>query len=616
MKKILVVTCLILWTFTSVAESQNCMPVIKVKFSKENSKDRVDVFLDKDISNLVYEDCSGKHVKLDDLTGQTFFHVAAEIKSVWVKSGCNFSNDGPGYGEKFSNSDACQPTPPPTPEPTPEPPQCPTENECEENCNEFFPNDPHRVPNCVQLCVNNCGNFCENDECANEKLKPKACSEANGFLGQINIASIINVSPFKLNFEYSYTDLTGEVKSKFLVPVEANTKFDVIVNDHGLEKDSYGTVCIESPIKSDGLWFGGVSQYKPVAGTSWSNFEFVLYYAFENKKTGLQVSPLNSYTLGGSKVANWIRITDAKIDGEPLYGTLFIYEGNVEGGDLKFAYNVNIPDGGRFDYDAHSHLPDNTIGSAVFVPHVIDDVNPEFYFTSARYAYNCDSSLHSPFACNDFLTAFTTTTKKPINGSVYNSVSTVDNRFSVVEINNPVEKETTVLLSLFDEFGTVLESQPKTINAYGSYHYVVNGVLGNNKLGFVRIDNSNQFTTSNAVSYLFSPTAVEYGTSNRFSRVIKEGVQISEFNSFLDQTNHLELINTSSEDRVVKVDLVDYTATLLGEVEFTLEANKHIRVKLELPGDTYGTITVHGDDVLVRNNVQKESEYLLIFSGK
>lgn len=80
------------------------------------SGDRKSVYAtaDKDLSNVVLEFCDGVHYKFDGLRGTSgwFWGIGANadkvIKRVWVKSGSNFSNDGPGYGERFVNPTAGQ----------------------------------------------------------------------------------------------------------------------------------------------------------------------------------------------------------------------------------------------------------------------------------------------------------------------------------------------------------------------------------------------------------------------------------------------------------------------------------------------------------------------------
>lgn len=64
---------------------------------------------DKDLSNVVLRFTGGTTQKFEPLTGKTGVfsgtgtNLGKTISGVWVKSGCNFSNDGPGYGEYVPN---------------------------------------------------------------------------------------------------------------------------------------------------------------------------------------------------------------------------------------------------------------------------------------------------------------------------------------------------------------------------------------------------------------------------------------------------------------------------------------------------------------------------------
>ena len=61
----------------------------------------------KDLSNVVLEFADGSRERFEGLTGHegvfsgTGEHEGDQIVGVWVKSGANHSNDGPGYGERF-----------------------------------------------------------------------------------------------------------------------------------------------------------------------------------------------------------------------------------------------------------------------------------------------------------------------------------------------------------------------------------------------------------------------------------------------------------------------------------------------------------------------------------
>ena len=77
-----------------------CLATVSATFNA----DCVDVASNKDLSNVVIATASGE-LKFDNLnqghTG-TFCSPNGEvITSVWIKSGCNKSNDGPGYGERI-----------------------------------------------------------------------------------------------------------------------------------------------------------------------------------------------------------------------------------------------------------------------------------------------------------------------------------------------------------------------------------------------------------------------------------------------------------------------------------------------------------------------------------
>lgn len=89
---------------------QGCRPHIDVTFHGNGTS--VYIEATKDLSNVVLEFADGTSYKFDGLnqgkTG-TFAGIGSnagkEIVGVWVKSGCNQSGDGPGYGERFDAPD-------------------------------------------------------------------------------------------------------------------------------------------------------------------------------------------------------------------------------------------------------------------------------------------------------------------------------------------------------------------------------------------------------------------------------------------------------------------------------------------------------------------------------
>jgi hypothetical protein len=98
--------------------SGDCLPQVSAIFSSNGLS--VTTNSTKDLSNVVLEFCDGTHQKFDGLSGysSTFSgtgdNAGKLIKGVWIKSGCNNSGDGPGYGEYIPNPNVnvCNPPPP------------------------------------------------------------------------------------------------------------------------------------------------------------------------------------------------------------------------------------------------------------------------------------------------------------------------------------------------------------------------------------------------------------------------------------------------------------------------------------------------------------------------
>jgi large repetitive protein len=88
--------------------SQNCMPIITTVYS--NGHKTVSVTSNFNLNNVVLKFHDNTTQQFNSLTGKsrTFSGTGANsdkcIVGVWVKSGCNSSNDGPNYGEYFANT--------------------------------------------------------------------------------------------------------------------------------------------------------------------------------------------------------------------------------------------------------------------------------------------------------------------------------------------------------------------------------------------------------------------------------------------------------------------------------------------------------------------------------
>ncbi|TNE56060.1 MAG: hypothetical protein EP338_00405 [Bacteroidetes bacterium] len=90
------------------SDGGNCMPKVTAVFSSDSKS--VTTRSTKDLSNVVLKYHDGKVQKFDNLSGlsKSFKGTGANagkcIVGVWIKSGCNQSNAGPGYGEWVANT--------------------------------------------------------------------------------------------------------------------------------------------------------------------------------------------------------------------------------------------------------------------------------------------------------------------------------------------------------------------------------------------------------------------------------------------------------------------------------------------------------------------------------
>lgn len=95
--------------------NSNCLPVVGAIFSADGLS--ATTTSTKNLSNVVLLYCDGVHQKFDNLSGYsatfsgTGSNAGKKIQGAWIKSGCNQSGAGPGYGTFVANPDVevCNP---------------------------------------------------------------------------------------------------------------------------------------------------------------------------------------------------------------------------------------------------------------------------------------------------------------------------------------------------------------------------------------------------------------------------------------------------------------------------------------------------------------------------
>ncbi|MCB0322020.1 MAG: carboxypeptidase regulatory-like domain-containing protein [Bdellovibrionales bacterium] len=468
----------------------------------------------------------------------------------------------------------------------------------------------------------------EGEECIFEELDPQACASANGFLGQVNIATVINRFSTPLLFEIAYRDRFGEVKGTASAELAPFQKMDFIVNEMGLELDTYGTVCVEVDTQARGAWSGGVTLYKANTRDGdarfGSDFDFVLYYPFTNPRQGDYTLPLNTFHFGVRQegtIANWVRITDAERgDGQRLQGSLHYFS---ESGEEIGVVAVDLPDGGRYDFSGHEGVagPDNIdqVGMAQFRPkRNKDGSEPKYYISLGRYFYDCVGA-----SCSDFYTAFVVPNRPATDVEISGGVSTVKGEVAILEFNNAGEQLVSAELSPFVRTGALVAQSEIDIPARATRHIIINqsgeqGFFATDTVGSARVKATRGSTSAMSIFYKLSESGVlEYAYAAPLTA--SPGiVQISEFNSFIGNENTGEFHNTSSEPRTVQVRATDADNNEVLQLEFVLAPRATERIMFDLPKDTYGSITVQSDQggLVFRNYVSRPGEYVLSFMGQ
>ena len=489
----------------------------------------------------------------------------------------------------------------------------------------------NNVPDCQEVSVNTDVNgLCVKgaSDCIHENLLSTACVGVNGFLEQINIASVINLLTQNLGVRVQYFNLAGVLQGEVNTTVGAGLKADFIINDMGLQANSVGTVCVKTDGPT-GSWTGGVAIYKPDTRNGSSPFgeafDFALYYPFLNPFTAPVTVPLNTFHLGlpaENLVSNWIAIIDALQDGEPLKGTLRYYN---SAGEVLSEEAVQITDGGRSDFAGHLGVSGasnvDAIGLARFIPDTLQNGDPaKYYLTLTRYFYDCAGA-----SCNNFLTAFNLPYRPGTNSTIIGGVSTVNGEISVIELNNITSDDVSAGIDVYNSSGSNMGTPSVFVPALGTRHVVVNrsgdsGFLTEEQAGsaVVKAQGSGFISALSIFYKLNSFGGLEYAYASPF--VDSPGTaQTSQFNSFIQHQSTTEVYNIADSSVDVDLSFIDVAGSTVFQNNFSLPAKATQRLdSISLPANTFGTVKLqaNGSGIVLRNYISRDGIYTLSFPGE
>lgn len=425
-----------------------------------------------------------------------------------------------------------------------------------------------------------------------DPLEQSACVDVNGFLEQVNIVSVINIKASgNLTALAEYRDNRGVLRGSIVKELVPGEKFDILVNNLGLEADTNGLLCVTTDASSDGEWAGSITIYKPAAGSVGfgDNFDWALYRPISNSLTGDITTSINTIRIGmssNSLVANWISIGDATPgDNERLIGVLQYRNSN---GQVIATQNVDIADGGIAAFGAHEVFGVDRVGTAVFIP---QNNLAKYSITTSRYFYDCSSGL-----CGAFHTAFTLPVRPAISSAVVGGASTLKDEISVIEVVNLDSSEAGLTVAIFRNDGTHLRSIPISIPSYGTRHFVLNsfdpnGALNAETVGSIRaVVTSGQVSINSHFYNVSSSGNLQYAYAAPAAGAAGKD-QVSQFNSYINHATELEIVNISNAPLSSDVGFYNFNGELVWlRHALSIPANGTKRITVMLPRNTYGSV--------------------------
>ncbi len=423
------------------------------------------------------------------------------------------------------------------------------------------------------------------------------CSFPNSFLGQVNIASLVNNGSNSLNGELVLLDSLGVVRGDMNLSLKPGQKSDVSLFDLGLLADEIGAVCFSSDSDS---WAGNLNLYAP--GTDGQGFDFAISYPFLSPETGTSTVPVNTFHLvPGEDIAyNWIRVIDGQPgDGKGLLGVVNYYN---EVGVLIGHDQIDLVDGGRLDLAAHLYYGPSRVGHAEFVSSQED---APFYFEATRYY---------PSRAGGYYSAMPLQRRAPSLEPMKSSFSQTDSELNIVEIFNASETESNTIVVVRDSSGSIVSSDTLVLEAKGSFHFILDEF--EDRSGTVTVVGDSPIA-SRLLAYVYDQDSLVCGSSARAMSRDSSTSLVGEFNTFIEQRNLLNLTNRSGEVSTVRYEIVDVSGRTIGQGELSIDGFGSSLVPLELPTDTYGSIILESDNLISAETIVDSPEnYQLIVPAR
>lgn len=420
-------------------------------------------------------------------------------------------------------------------------------------------------------------------------LPTRLCAEWNGYLYPMwNVLELVNVGSSDLSATVALHAQDGSVKDIVPLTIAAGTQFDLLVHDlPGRKLDSYGLICVEHT-GGAGALDGRMAFYRgaPLGGGGAEGYEFAFGIDLTPGRRGSQFVGYNTYnpTLyeedADNYIVNWLQLTNVSAS----YGTgkILFYDVN---GQLVASQNAGLGPGQRFDFSGH-FFGANRVGLVEWRP---DNANQQFQFRNARYLYD------NPFAINTFDAAFQVEASNGSSEDVVLPVST-EKRSAILELANPEPWPQAYEILVTDAGGGYLYGEEVTIGAKAVHHALLDGYLGKNNNGRVRV----RPLTSGRVhtvlmNYSRDGNGRIWGMHGIEAAEAVGAVMKGSYNTYLGQESELWVVNGEEDEQRLRMGIIrsEGSPVMINE-EFTVPGSGVLRLKLQdyESANNYGVITI------------------------
>ncbi|MDD2942216.1 MAG: carboxypeptidase-like regulatory domain-containing protein [bacterium] len=426
----------------------------------------------------------------------------------------------------------------------------------------------------------------------------------NGFLWIVNVLELLNPENSATPTTIVFRDIQGEILSTSTITIPANAQRDIIINDlPGFSTSSYGIVSVDTGSNSID---GRITYYLPSSDSWTSEFNFAFSLPFLSATHGNSYAIYNTYNPSQNAedlaylVPTWLSIANLSAEKEDF---TIRYRDQL-GAEITTA-TLRIPPYGRRDIQAGHEFGQNSIVGIVSVEPENSDAT---YITSMnRYGISAIDG-HYNFA-------FGVPTRAGNAAKMLLPVA--GEGLIVLELANSSSLQNTVALTWYDQNGTELLSQTKTLAPFAQEHLIASSIIPAGDSGTVTVDGSAP-RLAGASGYLYDNATGQILAEHYSEARESFGTTLSDsFNTFLSMNNWLRIGNISTSQQNA---IIDYGSGVTTSVSIPAHGRRDVLIPAdELNTETYGAFTLRSSlpgvlsaDVVRARVLNGELDYLTV----